>query len=168
MRAPRAELHHVAAQRRLHHPRRLGRDGGLEPDHRQQVRLRNLRFNHGSADRQKWLTGKYRRALRHREQVAGEAQFSQHLEKCGARVAELRNAAEVRNFLRQNAEVEQVFHCLRQPRSQDEIAIIRQPPHGEFEGRAILSFPGLEVAGGHGELVKIGNEAKAHYFFFSG
>ena len=168
MRAPRPEFHHVAAQRRLHHPRRLGRDGGLEPDHRQQVRLRNLRLDHRRPHRQEWLAGEYRRALRHREHVAGEAQSSQHFEKRLAGVLELRNAAQVRNLLRRDAEVEQVFDGLRESGGQDEIAVVRQAPHGEFEGRAILRFPGLEIAGSHGELVKIGDEAEAHYFFFSG
>jgi len=40
---------HIAAQRRFHHPRGLGRNGRLETDHRQQVRLRDLGLDDGRA-----------------------------------------------------------------------------------------------------------------------
>ncbi len=74
--------------------------------------------------------------------------------------------AQVGDLLRCNAEVEQIVDGLREPGGQNEIAIVRQAPHGEFEGRAVVRFPGLEIAGSHGELVKIGDKAEAHYFFF--
>ena len=72
---------------------------------------------------------------------------------------ELRQRAD-RRFRGGEAQVQQVVDGLRQPRGQNEIAIVRQPPHGELEGRAILRFPGLEIAGSHGELVKIGVESR--------
>src|SRR5690349_14974279 len=169
MRAPRAEFHHVAAQRRLYHPRRLGRDRRLETDHRQQIGLRDLRLNDGRAYCHKRLAREYRGAFGYREHVAGEAQSSQHLEKLATRILELRDAPQVGDFLRGDLEVEKVVDGLRESGGQNEITIVRQPPHGEFEGRAILRFPGLEIAGSHGELIKIGGKAEAHYcFFFSG
>src|SRR5258706_11021080 len=166
MRPPCAEFHHIAAQRRLHYARRLGRDRRLESDHRQQVRFRDLRLNDGRAYRHERLASKYRSSFRNREHIAGEAQPGQHLEKLAARILELRNLAQVGDFLRGNPEVEQIVDDLLEPGGQDKIAIVRQSPHREIERRPILRFPGLEIAGSHGELAKIGVEAEAHYFFF--
>ena len=40
---------------------------------------------------------------------------------------------------------------------------MRQTPHGQFEGGAILRLPGLEIARSHGELVKIGVKAAPNW-----
>ena len=124
MRAARAEFDDVAAECGLHYARRLGGDGGLETDHRQQVCFRDLRFDYRGAHGHERLAGEYRSAFGDREHVAGEAQSGQHVEERIARVFELRNAAQVGDFLRRDAEVQQVVDGLREPGRQNEIAIV--------------------------------------------
>ncbi len=48
--------------------------------------------------------------------------------------------------------------------NQNKLTVARQSPDGELEGRDIAMPRCAEVAGGHGQLVKIGQKA-VHYFF---
>ena len=80
----------------------------------------------------------------------------------------MRDAAQVGDLFGGDAEVEQVVDGLREPSGQNEIAIIGQAPDRKFKGGAVVRFPGFEIAGSHGELVEIRDQAEAHYFFFSG
>jgi hypothetical protein len=42
--------------------------------------------------------------------------------------------------------------------NQHEIPVSRQPPNAEFKGPDIVLPAGAEVAGGHGQLVQIGEK----------
>ena len=74
--------------------------------------------------------------------------------RCGI-AAEL---AKVGDFLGGERQVQQVIDHLRESGGQHEIAVRRQAADGEFEDGALGGLAGLEIAGGHGELVEIGEE----------
>ena len=92
--------------------RGFGRDQGLEGDGGQQVGFRDLGFDDGGADGEHGFAGEEQGAFGDGEEIAGEAEVAQVVEEGGAHLGELREAAEVVDFLGGEAEVEQVVDDL--------------------------------------------------------
>ena len=89
MGAPRAEIDHLPALRRRHHPRGLGGENGLQLDLIEHQRLDPLRLDDGRAHFEERFVGKDRRALGHGPDAAGKAQIAQHRQKTGIEPAGL-------------------------------------------------------------------------------
>ena len=139
--------------------RGFGGDQGLEGDGGEQVGFRNLRFDDGRADGEHGLAGEEQGAFGDGEEVAGEAEVAEVIEEGRADAGELREAAEVVDFVGGEAEVEEVVDDLGDAGGDDVIAVRGEAADGEFEGGLLGGLAGLEVAGGHGELVEVGEKA---------
>ncbi len=74
MRAAQPALHQIAAGCREHHARGLGGDGGLEMQEVRQARLDELRLGQRRGHAEDGLAGEKDRSLRHRIDIAGEAE----------------------------------------------------------------------------------------------
>ena len=64
----------------------------------------------------------------------------------------------------------QIFDGLRQPRGENEVAVVGKTPHVQLEGCALAGLAGFEVARRHGELIEIGlkrviKRCRQRYFF---
>ena len=138
--------------------RGFGRDQSFEGDGGEQVGLRELAFDQRSPDVQDRLALVDDGAFGDGEDVAGEAEIGEVIPEAGGCVAEVGQAPKVGDFVRFEAEVQQVVEGPVEPGGEHEIAIARQPPDGEFEGPDLFVFPGREVARGHGEFVEVGQK----------
>ena len=78
-----AELHHRASGGGFHHARGFAGDQGLEGERRKQIGFRDLRFDDGRAHGHHGLAGEQRRAFRHGEDIAREAEAAQIIEEAG-------------------------------------------------------------------------------------
>ena len=159
MRAARAELDHGPAAGHFHRARRLGRDERLEGHRREHVGFRDLRLDDGRADGEDRLAGKHRGAFGDGEEIAGEAEAAQVIEEGRRYQAERIEAAKVIDLFGGETQVEQVIDHLREAGGEDEIAMRRETADGVFEDGFLGDLAGFEVAGGHGELVEIGEES---------
>ena len=98
MRATGSELDYGVTQGSPHDACRLGGNGRLKPDGRQQIGFDQLRFDQGRSDGQERLTGEERRALAHGKEIAGEPQPGEHIEELGMRVLELRQPGDFASY----------------------------------------------------------------------
>jgi len=74
-------------------------------------------------------------------------------------MAELIEAAEIIDLFDGEAQVEQVVDHLGEAGGEDEIAMRRETADSVFENGFLGDLAGFEVAGGHGELVEVGEES---------
>ena len=72
---------------------------------------------------------------------------------------ELRKAAQVVHLLAREAQIQQILHRLLQPGGDNEIARARQPAEEQLEATDLAGFAGFEIAGGHGELIEVSEQA---------
>ena len=151
--AARAELHDGASGGGGGTARGFGGDQGLEGDGGEQIGFRNLGFDDGGANGEDRFAGEENGAFGGGEEVAGETEIAQVVEEGRADAGELREAAEVVDLLGGEAEVEEVVDNLGDAGDDDIIAVRGQAAEGEFEGGFLGDLAGLEVSGGHGELV---------------
>src|ERR1035437_5162644 len=93
------------------------------------------------------------------EEIAGEAEAAQVVEEGGAHLGELGEGAQVGDFLGGEAQVEEVVGDLGDAGYHRVITVGGQTADGEFECGLLSGLARLEVAGRHGEFVKVGKEA---------
>ena len=156
--AAQPELVHAPAGRRLHHPRRLGGDQGLEVDHVEQQALQELRLGEARGHPQQRLAGEHRRPLRRRVQRAPKPPPLQEAQELRAKRPQPLQVLQLTGVEAQRRG--RVDHVL-QARGQRVGAAERRPPEEQLEGD--LGVVALqEVALHHGELVQVGGERGDH------
>ena len=85
--------------------------------------------------------------------------MAQCLEETVGNAPELRQPAQVIDLFVGELQIEQIVDGLRQAGGENEIAITRQTAEEQLERRGFAGLACLKVAGRHGELVEVGEEA---------
>ena len=153
------ELEHRVAVRGIDDARRLGRDERLEADDREQHRLGQLGLEQRAADPDERLVREHDRPFRDGVDVAREAEGLQAVEEGGL---EQRAAVggpqrrQVGQVLRRVAQRVEDLDGVGQPGGDRVAALERASAEGQVEDRLTVGDPGLDVAGGHRQLVEVG------------
>jgi hypothetical protein len=157
--AAEAEVHDSASGGGLDDARGLGGDERGEVDHGEQVRLDELRLGQRRGDLQDRLVGEDDGALGHRADLAGEAEAREVGVEILRHRMELRQAAQVVELLRGEADGLKVVQRLLDAGDDEEAAVRGEVPDEQLEGRHVGHVVDV-VGGGHGELVQVGPEAE--------
>ncbi len=130
--------------------------------HQQHEGLDELGLNGGGADGEDGLPGEDGSALRHRPDVAGEAEGAQIVQKV---LAEAALGPQVGDVLLGEAQVLDIVDDLLQTGRNGKAAPVGHIAEEDIEvADAGRSYPGLKVAVAHGQFVKIAQECVVHVF----
>ena len=153
----RTELEHGPALGRTGDAAGLGSDQGLVVDGQKDHRLDKLRLHHRPGNRHDRLTREDGRALGHRPHVALELEMGQVVQKLLVKTAA---AAQVIDVLLCKVQVLKIMYELLHARHHGIAAAVRHPAEKHIEIGAPVAHPFLEIAVGHGELIKVGQHGQ--------
>ena len=147
-----AELGHRPPLGRPDDAAGLGGDEGLVVQGEQQIGLQKLGLDRRGPDGHDGLPGEHRRALGHGPDVPGEAEVPQPVQKFRGKDP---LGPEIGQVVLVKAQVADILHCLLQPGGDDKAAPVGHVPVKNVEIADVVPFVALEVAVGHGQLVKV-------------
>ena len=152
LRSAGAEFQHRPALRGADDAVCLGSDQALVVEDEQDIRLDELRLDGGCADGQDRLAREDRRALRHGEDVAREAEIAQVGEEVLVKDAA---AAQVGDVLFGKMQVADVVDHLLQPCRDGEAAAVGDVAVKDVEIADAVTHPVAEIAVAHRQLVEV-------------
>ena len=118
----------------------------------QDIGLQQLRLDRRSADGQQRLAGEHGRALRHRPDVAREAEMAQIVQKF---LRKQPLPAQIREVFLGKMQVLHIVDDLIQPGADGEAAAVRHLAEKHVEIRDPIALSAPEIAVAHGQLIKI-------------
>jgi hypothetical protein len=136
----------------------LRRDGGLVRDLVEEIRLEELRLGERGRDLQERFVGEYQPALGDGPHVPGEPQLAEGVQGV---VGVALGPAKVFQVLVGEAKRLQELQAMLEPTRHEESPTVRQIPHEQAESGGSGHVP-PEVAGGHVQLVEVGEQGLSH------
>ncbi len=148
---PQGKIHQGPARGRLHRPRGLGGDHGLEADGVDDERLHQLGLDDGGAHLQDGFINEKNAAFGEGLHLAGEAQTAQEVQKARR---EKPGGGEISQIIVSESQGFQVLQDLGQPGGDEVTALGRILADKQAESGF---FPHIlvEIAGRHGQLIKV-------------
>ena len=162
LRATKAELEHVAAARGVHDARGFRRDERGEIQRVEQRRFDELRLKERAAHAHERLVREDDAAFRNCVDVAGESQRPQRIEKAAL---EESGAGEIREIVVGETEIAQVVDSRSESAGDREAGAERVAAKVKMEDGLAIERAALPIAGGHRQLIEVGEErARSHVY----